>query len=250
MSLPHLISNARIRLGAFRNMFVSLMASFLTRGIVKQGPFAGVRLLATIYHGSSGGSLAPKLVGTYECELHSAVSDIVSAAPQRLVIVGGGDGYYACGMAALLPIARITAFEADPATRRSCALNLEANKLEQRVELLGKATLELLQDALNERRSCVIMDCEGTELELLNPERLPMLSSAVILVEVHDFIDSSIGSALEGRFAPTHHIRHLPQESRPVPLTWLSKPLTVLTRMLQNEHRILKGNYWLFLDPK
>ena len=50
-------------------------------------------------------------------------------------------------------------------------------------------------------------DCEGCELALLDPELVPSLAQADLLVELHDFIDPRIWPAIRDRFHRTHDIR-------------------------------------------
>jgi len=52
----------------------------------------------------------------------------------------------------------------------------------------------------------VIIDCEGCELHLLDPGRVPNLRVSDVLVELHDFIDRSISPTIISRFADTHDI--------------------------------------------
>jgi hypothetical protein len=50
-------------------------------------------------------------------------------------------------------------------------------------------------------------DCEGFELDLLDPARIPELETVDILVELHDFIRPGLTADLLSRFRTTHDIR-------------------------------------------
>ena len=51
-------------------------------------------------------------------------------------------------------------------------------------------------------------DCEGYEIELLDPDKAPHLKTADIIVELHDFMrtDIDITPTILSRFAATHDI--------------------------------------------
>ncbi len=51
------------------------------------------------------------------------------------------------------------------------------------------------------------MDVEGAELDLLDPERVPGLRDAEIVVELHDHLVPGIGETLGRRSAPTHEVQ-------------------------------------------
>jgi hypothetical protein len=60
----------------------------------------------------------------------------------------------------------------------------------------------------------VICDVEGYEEKLLDPQRVPALARAVLLVELHDFIIPGITDELKKRFGATHKIKHIWQQPR------------------------------------
>ena len=248
-----LIAQARIRLGAFRNtlrnLFTSTLARMGTRSVVLTGPFQGVKLCSTIAFGTSGGNLAAKLLGTYEAELHDVVCKIVASNPKVIVNVGAGDGYYVCGFAASLPGCEIIAFEADALSREACARNLAINHLESSAVIRGIATADDLKEPLRSEHPCLVVDCEGGEVDLLDLEKLPELSSATILVEVHDFVRPEIGATILGRLAKSHKVQRINQSLRPVPVPGLPSWLAPWNRFLQDERRGVAENYWLFFTP-
>ena len=50
----------------------------------------------------------------------------------------------------------------------------------------------------------MISDCEGCELELLDPVEVPQLRAADLIVELHDALDAEISKTILGRFASSH----------------------------------------------
>ena len=89
-----------------------------THSRVHTGPFRGMRYIHHAVHVQSS-AYCPKLLGTYEQELHSVVDSLRTQRPyQRVINIGAGEGYYAVGLALHLPQSRLTAFEADPDSRK------------------------------------------------------------------------------------------------------------------------------------
>src|SRR5207253_2384293 len=96
-----------------------LLTHFLARAhglVVENGPFAGMKYLDRVEHGD----LPPKLIGCYEAELHEVILCIAGRPYQRVVNVGCGEGYYAVGLARLLPAARVYAFDLSEVARALC----------------------------------------------------------------------------------------------------------------------------------
>jgi|SRR6185369_7333349 O-methyltransferase len=179
----------------------------ITQAIIKRnglkvlaGPFAGM-----LYVAEPGGSSLPKLLGSYETELHQWVTAIINTDYRKIINVGCAEGYYAVGLALKVPETRVFAFDIDPRPRQLCEKMAEMNGVSERVEVRGECNCEGL-DALLDDRSLVIMDCEGCELPLLDPGRVPNLRVSDVLVELHDFIDRSISPTIISRFADTHDI--------------------------------------------
>jgi hypothetical protein len=175
---------------------------------VLAGPFAGMR-----YIRASGSGLLPKLVGSYESELHGAVLESLGRGYEVVVNVGSGEGYYAVGYARCLSQAVVHAFDADPLARQRLGMMATLNGVAARVRIGGFCSPASLQSLLG-GRCLVVCDCEGGEGELLDPERVPALRGADILVEMHDFIDPSISRTLLARMDGSHEIQVLKAEER------------------------------------
>ncbi|HEY8021029.1 MAG TPA: hypothetical protein VIH93_08005 [Thermoanaerobaculia bacterium] len=165
------------------------------------GPFEGMRCIPF----ASGSGLLPKVVGSYEMEIHPAVTASLQRNYRRVVNVGCGEGYYAVGYARALPAAAVYAFDSDILARHRLRGLARLNGVARRVRVGGLCRPEDLA-ALAGRDCLLVCDCEGGERELLDPLRAPLLTTTDILVEMHDFIDPSISSTLESRFRATHEI--------------------------------------------
>jgi hypothetical protein len=184
--------------------------------VVVSGPFKGLKYCRE----SIGSALAPKLLGTYEKELEC----IVSTIPKRydLVIdIGAAEGYYAIGIARLAGAVPLIAFEADSTGRSLLKRMAEMNDLSDRIRIEGLCEVKSLNKVLScASRPFILCDCEGGELELLNPESVPKLNIADVLVEVHGRAEvppsdgrsfpEAMAELLHSRFEATHEVKQIP----------------------------------------
>lgn len=173
---------------------------------VRHGPFAGMRYPDDLVQ-------LPKLLGTYEMELHAAVERLIAGNPQSIVNVGAGEGYYAVGLALRLPEARVMAFDIDEREQRRCRALAELNGVADRVTVGAECTLATLH-TMPDDGVALVMDCEGCELALLRPDEVAPLRSWPILVELHDFIDPATSAAVAERFAGSHAVEVIEVRSR------------------------------------
>ena len=177
--------------------------------VVQSGPFASMKYTSR----AVGSSLLPKLLGSYEAELHGVLVQILDNKYDTVVDIGCAEGYYAVGLAMRLPTARVFAFDVEPTALRLCSEMAATNEVKARVAVEGECKIDRLQ-SLTEGRALVICDCEGCEYDLLRPDLAPNLKSTDILVELHDFIDPRITTAIFERFASTHDISLINSEER------------------------------------
>lgn len=148
--------------------------------LVPQGPFAGLALLPY----GVGSALAPKLVGSYEAELHPVFERIFRQKYRRVVDIGCAEGYYAVGLALRLPEAEVWAFDLNPDALKATAHLALLNRVHRRLRL----EIECDHKRLNELcapGTLVVCDIEGAEQELFDPALAPNLRLADLLVEVH-----------------------------------------------------------------
>src|SRR5215471_14400729 len=145
------------------------------------GPFRGIR-----YHGEAVCSASsPKLLGVYEIELEPVLLDWARIPFQQVIDVGAAEGHYAVGCAKLWPQTNIIAFESTQEGRLLLQRMVELNRLQSRIKIMGHCEEEQLREALTGgKRTLIIMDVEGGEGQLLNPESIPGLTDAHIIVEI------------------------------------------------------------------
>jgi len=167
---------------------------------VQNGPFAGMLLPRQFSWG--GGYLGPKILGSYEAELHTAVEKGIARKPDVVINVGCAEGFYAIGLARRLPKARVFAFDIDEAAQASCAAAAAENGVAEQVTVLGRCdAAQLMELTRGCRRALIVLDCEGGELELLSDDAVKALAHCDLIVELHDFVDRTITSTLTARLA-------------------------------------------------
>jgi hypothetical protein len=225
-----------------------------TRCRVLLGPFAGMSYPPSLVARHVFGP--PLQAGTYEHELNDSVEALVADDPPVVVNVGTASGYYAVGLARRLVGSRVIGYELDPGLREASALLARANGVADRVELRGECTLPILvalEPELGGGAIAVLMDCEGCETSLLDPQAVPWLARASILVEVHPSLDPQIGFRLSERLAPTHEVEAIVGEARwasRFPEIWALPRLRDIDReLLVAEHRHGPGD-WLWATPR
>lgn len=176
---------------------------------VQTGPFAGMKY----FRSSAGSALAPKLLGCYEAELHPVIADIRRRGYRKLLNLGCGEGYYAVGLARIMPDLQVEAFDTDTSARAMCQRLAELNGVENRVRVNGRCEPQDLATRIGPE-TLVFCDIEGGELELLDPTIIGPLASCDLVVELHDFINPAISTQVCGRFAGTHEIHLVGQQGR------------------------------------
>jgi hypothetical protein len=181
-----------------------------TNRLVRHGPFAGLRCTTS--------AVLPKLIGSYEAELHDAIQQLSCRGHERVINIGCGEGYYAVGLARLLPTARVFALDSDSVAQNACRALAELNGVADRTTIMGQCTPAVLQGLLRPG-SLIFCDCEGDEMQLLDPTAIPELLHCDVLVEMHDFLAPNTSTTLVNRFQSTHNTRIITHTSRD-PLTY------------------------------
>jgi predicted O-methyltransferase YrrM len=179
---------------------------------VRRGPFQGLEFPKEVV--GRNPFLTSKLIGSYEAELHPWVERLAQQPFRRVLDVGAADGFYVAGFARRLPQAKIIAWEADPLQAQLTRLTAERNGVADRVDLRGLCRIEDLAALDGDEPSLVIIDAEGAEDELLDPERAPALRDATVIVEVHEMYAPGVTERLRERFSATHRIEELRDRPR------------------------------------
>jgi hypothetical protein len=171
-----------------------------TGGVVFAGPLAGMKIPLD----TPLADLPMYVLGCYEMEMHPVLSRVICSPPPLIIDIGSAFGYYTVGLACQTKNTRIIGFEADKEIHWDKARQLaELNEVSHRIEQRGYCDTQALSEAAEE--GCfIICDCEGGEVELLNPEKIPALKKSEILCEVHEFYAPKATAILIDRFKATH----------------------------------------------
>lgn len=182
---------------------------------VQSGPFKGLKLR----YSNLEGALLPKFFGCYEQELHPYIRAAASRPYQCLVNVGSADGYYAVGLAKLMPEIEVRAYDIDPHAQERCRQNAALNQVADRLKVFGElkgADFSIFPAG----NTLLLCDIEGGEEELLDPVKYPALCTFDLIVEMHEIISPGISQRIIEKFTPTHKIalvKNRPQCIEPPP---------------------------------
>lgn len=171
---------------------------------VAGGPFKGMRYPSWQ---SFGSAILPKLLGSYESELHPIVDEVLNKRYTTVVDIGCGEGYYAVGIALRLPEAQMYAFDTDSRVRQLCAKMAELNGVAGRVHIRGLCDEQTLRSLPFAGRTLIISDCEGYEGSLFDTRMAKFLTKCDLVIETHDFMDIELSRKLREAFSNTHNIR-------------------------------------------
>jgi hypothetical protein len=163
---------------------------------VLHGPFAGMEYpAASILTRHS----VPRLLGSYESELHQIIQAALGCKYARIVDIGSAEGYYAVGFA-LKGQSPVVTFEADPRELELCREMARVNNVQDRLSARSLCNPQMLRALAGGERCFVLSDCEGYEAELFDHPTVEALGRSDVLIETH-------GEAYEpllARFSKTH----------------------------------------------
>lgn len=212
--------------------------------VVRHGPFAGMTYVSKAFSSMA----LPKLIGSYEAELHESLGRLFTKNYATVVDVGCAEGYYAVGLAMRFPTARVHAFDLDPDARQLCEKVAIANRVDGRVSVQGGCDVDCLK-SLPLEHALIFCDCDGYELALLDPTLVPALALADLVIETHDCYNPIITSTLVARFTPTHDIElidSVPRDPAPyLELEFLSRSDRSLA-----VNEIRPPQQWAFMTPR
>lgn len=232
-----------------RLTIIRLHTRYRSAGTVVSGPFAGMK------HNHRYLDL-PTILGTYEIELHEVFDRLRSRDYLKVIDIGGAAGYYAVGMTLWNPRCSVTAYEANPIYHESIRYLAKLNNVDSRLELQGFCNQNSLNDLGDELgKAFVLVDVEGYEMTLLNPEKVPALRTATILVEVHDCFVEGCTEAIIQRFQNSHKISSYKSRTRQLTeypfksfFTRYKIMHSAMINAMSDGRTELNG--WLLLEPK
>lgn len=212
---------------------------------ILNGPFAGMDYVGE----ATEGALAPRLLGSYESELHPAIARFAAQGFDCIVDVGCAEGYYAVGLARLMPNVTVYAYDIVEKARLACVELAAKNGVGDRVVVRDTFTPTGFEE-FADRKCLVMMDVEGAEDDLLHPDLSPALAGMSLIVETHDVYRPGVLERVTQRFSASHDIQRLDPQGKSVPLpAWLAAQGHLDHLIAVWEWRI-RPTPWLVMTPK
>lgn len=230
-----------------------------TNDDIYYGPFSTLKIPESHFPHLSIG----EILGTYEYAIQPYIYKVISKQPQSVMIVGANMGYYCAGLSYTINPDILIAYEIEQHLQQLSKAWWKVNKLGN-LDMRGKATKE---DFLNIQNSIdfILCDCEGEEINLLNPNIFHWQKQSTILVEIHDFYQPNLLQILVSRFTTTHNITIIQDDIAENELNhtllksmskwyWLAKR-KISTHpnhrwIMRNNKKILTFGRFIFMEPK
>ncbi|MDP9047326.1 MAG: 50S ribosomal protein L11 methyltransferase [Bacteroidota bacterium] len=156
---------------------------------------------------SIGSALYPKLLGSYERELHGVIKAFLKKKYTEILDIGCAEGYYAIGLSLKFNDTKVFAYDTDETARKLCLQMAKLNGTEDKLFVKETCTAEELKSFKFSGPALVICDCEGYESSLFTTASVKNLTNCDLLIETHDFIDLNISQNLVSLFNETHNIQ-------------------------------------------
>lgn len=207
---------------------------------VLTGPFKGMIIPERAPW--SDGNAGTKLLGTYEHELHDKI-EYALRRTKVVINVGCAEGYYAVGLARRGKM--VYGYDISDDSLKVCQEYVAVNGVGERVSLAhGCQSPEQLSIGPEGHR-LYIVDCEGAETVLLDPEGCPELIKSDIIVECHEFLQAGTTAILGERFAATHRVELvLPRIPNLNQFEFIQECPSIMSVMIAVEKRPMPC-YWL-----
>lgn len=173
---------------------------------VQAGPFTGMQYVDS----SVGSAYFHKLVGSYEAILHPYIRSLTGRKFDTILDIGSAEGYYLVGLGRMFTDATLIGFEIEEKGRTLSKELYDKNGLNNTLILNGEATRDNVAPLITPK-TLLICDCEGAEIDILDPESRSEFSEIdTAIIELHDFLRPGIKQALTERFSRTHAITIIP----------------------------------------
>jgi SAM-dependent methyltransferase len=232
-------------LGRWRSILLANTYRAVHGAKIWGGPFAGMEYVEA----ATEGALIPRLLGTYESELHPHLAAFAADGLDCVVDVGCAEGYYAVGLARMMPDVMVYAYDIDPRAREACMALAAKNAVGERVIIGGEFKPDGFE-AFAGKRVLVMLDAEGAEVDILQPALSPALAGMNLIVETHDVYRPGALALMIERFAPTHDITQVVQQPKTFdPPPWFNT-LTHLDQLLAVWEWRMQPTPWLVMRPK
>ncbi len=234
-----------------KNLSSAEIYELFADGIVRHGPFAGMRYPQLL---SIGSAIIPKVLGSYEAELHDWIKEICATDYTEVIDIGCAEGFYAVGLARRLPNSIVYAYDTDPKAQELTAAMAAANGVSERVIIRETFAGTDITSIPLRQRGLLVCDCEGNEKYIFTAATVPLFRDWDILIETHDLFDLTISTTLTELFAATHNLRIAVTVDDILKAKYYRYPelqgLNIATRRAMLAEYRPAAMEWFFLTPK
>ena len=169
--------------------------------------------------GAVGSHLHPKLLGTYEQELHPLLEQLRQHPVDVAFDIGAAEGYYAVGMLFAGLASRVVAFETNPAGQALVMDMARLNGVADRLSVFGACTrggFERATRVAGDRSSLLMMDVGRFRIAACwIRSGCRRCRQQNILVEVHDFVLPGLTQEILARFGDSHTVERIRRTAAP-----------------------------------
>lgn len=151
-----------------------------------------------------GSALTPKLLGTYESELHPFIKQLPIKEYKMIVDIGCAEGFYLIGLGRLIPDIPLIGIDIDPEALQLVEKMAAVNQVKAERLNLHQEFSPLKLGTKLPKRSLLICDCEGFEATVFSKDNLWLWRDSDLLIECHDFILPKITEELAARIETSH----------------------------------------------
>ncbi len=197
------------------------------------------------------GTPAPKILGTYEKEIQEELSRWTERKFNRLINVGGAEGFYAVGIMKTLDVDEAIVYEKLEEGRNMIHAISENNRVSQYINIFSCCEESDLYEICDESLcDLVFMDVEGAEVELLSSRVIAKLRNSAVVVEAHDFCVNNCTNLVRDRLHRTHATKILTSRERVAKDFPLSFPLPKAIKFAMMDERRPEVMNWIIANPR
>ena len=208
---------------ALEERFKNLCSKTFIERKFLNGPFRGLYFPTLNIQGSA---LFPRLVGSYESELHTILERLLNKSYDSVIDIGFAEGYYLIGLGKRLKNAKLIGFDISSEAHELCSnLSISNDISNERIFMLGECNPSTLSQFLPSKNSLLLCDCEGFEAQVFSENDKSIWLSSDIIVECHDFIKSGVTESICSILKDTHAISLIYTSSSEEKLEFLNDPM-------------------------
>ena len=220
-------------------------------GKVYSGPYKNLKI-STQENWSI--DLGSKIIGIYELEVQNAIENLCKKKKIKTFInYGAAEGYHLTGVLKKR-LAKIgIGIEIDKNSISILKKNLKLNKLEKKVKILEKLSLDKINNYVKNKdlkNTLFLIDIEAAEYDLINSNILKFIKKSYLIIETHPFlINSKKNKKFYSMLKKEFNVKSITSGSRNPFVKGLEKLTDNERWMIVSEGRPVQMT-WLICSPK